>query len=157
MPRKTIEIDPRVEWLSILNERGELDESLDPGLNGDVLVTMFRHMLTTRRLDERMINLQRQGRIGTYGPSRGQEAAQIGTAMAIGADDWTAQSFREMGMMLTRGWALEMPMFFWGGYEEGNVVDESINDLPIAVPVSSQTLHAVGIAWAMKIKKRNTV
>jgi pyruvate dehydrogenase E1 component alpha subunit len=134
-----------------------MDEALDPKLDGDHLVTMFRFMLATRRLDERMINLQRQGRIGTYGPSRGQEAAQVGTAMAIGPDDWTAQAFREMGMNLVRGWKMEMPMFFWGGYEEGNVVESHINDLPIAVPVASQTLHGAGIAWGMKLKKRDTV
>jgi pyruvate dehydrogenase E1 component alpha subunit len=157
VPRKTLELEPSVEYLSILDESGEVDASLEPKLDGDQLARMFRYMLATRRLDERMINLQRQGRIGTYGPSRGQEAAQVGTAMAIGPDDWTAQAFREMGMMLVRGWGMHLPMFFWGGYEEGNCPPEHVNDLPIAVPVSSQTLHGVGIAWAMKIKGAETV
>ena len=157
MPRRTLEIKPRVEYLSILNEHGEVDAALEPKLDGDTLVAIYRHMLATRRLDERMINLQRQGRIGTYGPCRGQEAAAVGTAMAIEQRDWTAQAFREGGMMIQRGWKMDMPMFFWGGYEEGNVIDENINDLPIAVPVASQTLHGVGIAWAMKIKKQDTV
>lgn len=157
MPRKTIEVEPRVEQLSIIDEHGVVDAALDPRLDGDLLVRMFRYMLATRRLDERMINLQRQGRIGTYGPTRGQEAAQIGTAMAIGPDDWTAQAFREMGMMLVRGWGMHMPMFFWGGHEEGNVAPEGVNDLPIAVPVSSQTLHGVGIAWGMKLRGRPNV
>jgi pyruvate dehydrogenase E1 component alpha subunit len=62
-----------------------------------------------------------------------------------------------MGMSLVRGWGMHMPMFFWGGYEEGNVVPEGVNDLPICVPVASQLLHAVGVAWAMKIQKKNTV
>jgi len=157
VPRKPITVEPKVEYLSILDEKGRLDEALEPRLDGDTLVTMYRHMLATRRLDERMINLQRQGRIGTYGPSRGQEATQIGTAMALKPSDWTAQSFREMGMCLVRGWSMVMPMFFWGGYEEGNKVDPKINDLPIAVPVASQLLHGVGIAWAMKIKGHDNV
>jgi pyruvate dehydrogenase E1 component alpha subunit len=157
VPRKPIDIEPRIEYLSLLNERGEMDDALDPKLDGDTLVKMYRHMLATRRLDERMINLQRQGRIGTYGPSRGQEACQIGTAMALNPDDWTAQSFRELGMMLVRGWGMHMPMFFWGGFEEGNVVPEGVNDLPLCVPVASQLLHGVGLAWAMKIKKKNTL
>lgn len=157
MPRKTLELEPRIEYLSIVDETGAVDASLDPRLDGDLLVRMFRYMLATRRLDERLINMQRQGRIGTYGPSRGQEAAQVGTTMAIGPEDWTAQAFRELGMTLVRGWGMHMPMFFWGGYEEGNAIAEGINDLPVAVPVASQTLHAVGVAWAMKLRKKNTV
>lgn len=157
MPKKTIDIEHDLTHLSILNEKGEADESLAPKLNGDTLVTMFRNMLATRRLDERMINMQRQGRIGTYGPSRGQEASQVGTAMALRPDDWTAQAFREMGMTLTRGWKMDLTLFFWGGYEEGNAVAKGHNDLPIAVPVASQTLHGVGIAWGMKIKKKESV
>jgi pyruvate dehydrogenase E1 component alpha subunit len=157
VPRKTIDISPKVEYLSILNEVGKVDDALMPDLPDETLVEMFRWMLTTRRLDERLINLQRQGRIGTYGPSRGQEASQVGTGMAIGPDDWTAQGFREMGMTLVRGWPLHAPMFFWGGYEEGNISPEGVNDLPIAVPVASQLLHGVGIAWGMKLKKTNSV
>lgn len=157
MPRHTIDIDHKVEFLSILNEDGEVDAQLEPKLDDELLVRMFRNMLATRRLDERLINLQRQGRIGTYGPSRGQEASQVGTALAIEPRDWTAQAFREMGMTLVRGWKMVMPMYFWGGYEEGNVVEEEINDLPIAVPVATQTLHGVGVAWGMKIKGHDKV
>ncbi len=157
MPRRLIDIEPKVEFLSILNEHAEVDQTLAPELDGDVLTRMFTWMLTTRRLDERLINMQRQGRIGTYGPTRGQEAVSVGSAFALRPDDWTAQAFRETGLMLARGWALETPMFFWGGFEEGNAVPDSVNDLPISVPVASQTLHGVGIAWAMKLKGKDTV
>ena len=157
MPKTTIEIDTQIEHLSILNEHGEVDKALEPNIDSDVLLRMYRNMLATRRLDERLINMQRQGRIGTYGPSRGQEATQVATAMAIEPQDWTAQSFREMGMNLVRGWKMHMPMFFWGGFEEGNQVAAEINDLPIAVPVASQLLHGMGIAWAMKIKGHDKV
>lgn len=157
MPKTTIEIDTQIEHLSILDEHGVVDEALEPRIDDEVLLRMYRHMLATRRLDERLINMQRQGRIGTYGPSRGQEATQVATAMAIEPQDWTAQSFREMGMNLARGWKMHMPMFFWGGFEEGNQVAAEINDLPIAVPVASQLLHGVGIAWAMKIKGHDKV
>ncbi len=157
MPRNNIDVEPRVEYLAILDEQGQVDADLEPQLDGDTLVRMFRFMLATRRLDERLINLQRQGRIGTYGPSRGQEAAQVGTAMALRPDDWTAQSFREMGMTLVRGWDMHLHMFFWGGYEEGNAVPAHINDLPIAVPVASQVLHGAGIAWGMKLRHTDNV
>lgn len=157
MPRNTLQVDTTVEYLSILDEQGQVDDALDPRLDADLLLRMYRNMLATRRLDERLINMQRQGRLGTYGPTRGQEAGQAGSAFALRPDDWTAQAFREMGVTLARGWPMWLPMFFWGGYEEGNVIDEAIHDLPIAVPVASQLLHGVGIAWGMQIKQRDTV
>lgn len=157
MPRKAIPLSPKVESLSILNEMGEVDEALDPKLDGDMLLRMYRTLLLTRRVDERAINLQRQGRMGTYGPTRGQEAAHVGPAFAITAEDWMVQSFREAGACLHRGWPVENIYWFWGGYEEGNLVPEGVNDTPVSVPVASQVLHAAGIAWAMKIRGHERV
>ncbi|MCP4247341.1 MAG: pyruvate dehydrogenase (acetyl-transferring) E1 component subunit alpha [bacterium] len=152
MPRKAITIGPKVEYVSILDERGRADAALEPPLDADALLQLYRTMVLTRRVDERAINLQRQGRMGTYGPTRGQEAAQIGPAFALQREDWVVQAFREAGVSLLRGWPIERIFQFWGGYEEANVVPEGINDTPICVPVSSQLTHAVGVAWAMKLK-----
>ena len=70
MPRKTLKIKPKVEYLSILDGKGKVDESLDPHLDPEFAVYIYRLMVVARRLDERCINMQRQGRIGTYGPCR---------------------------------------------------------------------------------------
>jgi len=75
MPRTTIELPYAVEYLSILDEEGNVDSSLDPKLNDELLLQLYRTMLLARRFDERLLALQRQGRIGTYGPIKGQEAA----------------------------------------------------------------------------------
>ncbi len=152
MPRKPIKIGPKIEYLSILDEKGKVDTALEPKLDADFLLKMFRTMLLTRRYDERCIALQRQGRIGTFGGSRGQEAASIAAAMAITPDDWMVQAYREPGVQLLRGWPIDKLLQFWGGYEEGCQVPDGVNDTPIAVPIASQCLHAVGIAWAMKLK-----
>jgi pyruvate dehydrogenase E1 component alpha subunit len=112
-------------------------------------------MLTARRLDERCINLQRQGRIGTYGPCRGQEATHCGSAVAMEKEDWIVHAFREPGSFYHRGWPLERIIQFWGGYEEGCCPPESCRDLPIAVPIASQVPHAMGLAWAMKLRGDN--
>jgi len=154
VPRKAIAIAPKVEYLSILDEQGRVDQDLEPKLDADALLRLYRTMVLTRRVDERAIALQRQGRMGTYGPTRGQEAAHIGPAFVLGPDDWAVQSFRETGMNLLRGWPIENIFLFWGGYEEGNVPPEGINDTPIAVPVASQLLHGAGVAWGMKIRKQ---
>ena len=66
MPRQPIEIRPRVEYLSILDGEGNVDQALEPKLDRDLSLHIYRLMLTARRLDERCIKMQRQGRIGTY-------------------------------------------------------------------------------------------
>ena len=68
MPRKRIDIPDKLEYLSILDEKGEVDSELEPDISADTLVRLYRTMLLARRFDERMFNFQRQGRIGTFAP-----------------------------------------------------------------------------------------
>lgn len=152
MSRRTIQVKNRVEHLSILDGSGKLDESLDPKLDADKSIYLYRLMLLARRLDERCINLQRQGRIGTYGPCRGQEAAHCASVIAMEPEDWVVHAFREPGSFIHRGWPIERVIQFWGGYEEGCTPPEGARDLPIAVPIASQMPHAMGIAWGMKLR-----
>ncbi|MFQ5590768.1 MAG: pyruvate dehydrogenase (acetyl-transferring) E1 component subunit alpha [Phycisphaerae bacterium] len=152
MPRRLINLKPKAEYLSILDGAGVLDEALDPGLDIDLALRIYRLMVATRKLDERCINLQRQGRIGTYGPARGHEASHCAAGVVMEPEDWIVYSFREPGCMYHRGWPMLRIMQFWGGYEEGNLAPEGVNDLPIAVPVSTQLLHAMGIAWGMVLR-----
>ncbi len=151
MPRKRLSIKPTVDYLSILDENGNLDAALDPKLDADRCIYLYRLMLLTRRLDERCINLQRQGRIGTYGPCRGQEAAHCASVIVMEPEDWIVQAFREPGAAIHRGWPVETPMLFWGGFEEGCRPPEGVNDLPMCVPIASQVPHGMGIAWGMKL------
>src|SRR3989442_14774399 len=122
---------------------------------------MYRGMSLQRILDNRMLALQRQGRIGFYGPSLGQEAAIVGAARAMGPEDWIVPRYREPGAALVRGMPLkellcqlmgnaedpvkghQMPCHY--GYRKGNY-------LSISSPVGTQLPHAVGIGWAMKLR-----
>lgn len=152
VPRKAIKIKPKVEWLSILAGDGKVDESLDPKLDADRSIYLYRLMLMARRLDERCIILQRQGRIGTYGPCRGQEAAHCASTIVMDREDWVVPTYREPGSFYHRGWPLETVLQFWGGFEEGCRPPEGVHDTPIAVPIATQALHAMGLAWAMKLR-----
>ena len=153
MPRNTINIKSTVEYLSILDGAGRLDEALDPKLDADLSTYIYRLMVLARHLDERCINLQRQGRIGTYAPCRGQEACHCAASVLMDKEDWIVHAFREPGSLYHRGWPIESVMQFWGGYEEGCVPPDGVNDLPYNVPIASQTVHAMGIAWAMKLRE----
>lgn len=157
MPRKRIELENQVESLEILDAGGDADDALDPRLDAEDLRTLFRFMLLGRRYDERMLKLQRQGRIGTYGPSLGQEAASLGPAFVLRKEDWMIPSFREPAGMFWRGWPIDKLILWWGGNEYGATVPENVNDTPICVPVASQCLYAAGIAWGCKLKKDGAV
>ncbi|MBW2260606.1 MAG: pyruvate dehydrogenase (acetyl-transferring) E1 component subunit alpha [Deltaproteobacteria bacterium] len=138
--------------LEILDENGEVDPALEPDLSAEDLVKLYRAMLLAREDDQRMFKMQRQGRVGTFGPNTGQEAAVCGPALALSPRDWLVGSFRELGARLMRGEPLTHSYLFHNGYEEGNVFDGMERTLPISIIVGAQTLHAVGIAYAMKYR-----
>ena len=157
MPRKEIDLPCRVEFLSILDENGKLDKDLEPGMPDELLTRLHRAMLFARRFDERMLTLQRGGRIGTFGPIKGQEASQIGAVAALEPEDWMVPAFREMGAELLRGRTPESVLLMYNGYNEGGFIPEGVNNFPISIPVGSQPLHAAGVAYAMKYRKKNHV
>jgi pyruvate dehydrogenase E1 component alpha subunit len=157
MPIRTLVNIPPVAYLSILDEEGQLDEDLDPGIPKEDIVDLFRTMLFIRAYDERRLLLQRQGRIGTFAPVKGQEAAQLGSAYALRPTDWMVPAFRETAAAVWRGARIEDDLLYCAGREEGIRLSEDARDLPIAIPVGSQIPHAVGVAWARMLLKTDEV
>ncbi len=155
MPRTKVDIPLSVEYLSILDQNGSLDEELEPQIEDEALLKLHRLMLLGRRFDEQLLSLQRQGRIGTFAPIKGQEAAQLGAASVMKPTDWFVPCFRETAVWLLRGAPMENILLGFGGYEEGSKMDEDSRNVPIAVPVGSQMLHAVGLAYGIKYRGEN--
>lgn len=156
MPKKTIHLAETYR-LEILDKDGHADESLIPDLSNDQMVKLYRDMVEMRKLDEKTLKLQRQGRVGTYGALRGQEAAQAGLAMAMKKGDWAVPSFREHGIMKMMGIAPHQILAYWKGDPRGASFPTDINCLPQSVVVGSQLLHAAGIGMALRMKKDNAV
>ncbi|HYE92674.1 MAG TPA: pyruvate dehydrogenase (acetyl-transferring) E1 component subunit alpha [Terriglobales bacterium] len=157
MPRTRVEPRFTVDYLSILDSDGTLDAALEPDLPPEQLAKMYRAMLLARRLDERMVRLQRQGRVGTFAPLKGQEASQIGSVAALTPRDWMVPSFRETAAMLWRGWPIEKMLMFFAGYLEGGQPAPGQRDLPITIPVATQLPHAVGLAYGAQYKDDDAV
>jgi len=157
MPRNTINIPDKVEYLSILNEKGELDASLEPDIPEELLLKLHRALLLGRKFDERLLNLQRQGRIGTFAPISGQEAAQLGAVALLRPSDWMVPAFRETAAEIWRGRSLESVIIHNNGYSEGAEIPQGLKNLPISVPVGSQIPHAVGLGWAAKYRQTDDV
>jgi pyruvate dehydrogenase E1 component alpha subunit len=151
MPRRVTE-EFKVSMLKILDEEGNCDEALKPTLTDDQVKQLYELMVLTRRFDELALKLQREGRIGTYPSSRGQEATQVARAYALEATDWLFPAFREAGAYITRGWPMEMQYQYWAGDERGSKLPENSRIFTIAIPVGTQVPHAVGFAWAAKIR-----
>ena len=148
----TLQRDPD-ERVQVLDEAGRVREGVDvPDLTEDELVEMYEQMRLVRRFDERAVSLQRQGRMGTYPPLSGQEAAQVGSAHALADDDWVFPSYREHGVGLVRGLSLERTLLYWMGHEQGNYMPEDVNIFSVAVPIATQIPHATGAAWASKLQ-----
>ena len=157
MPRNTINIPDKIEYLSILNEKGELDASLEPDIPEETHLKLHRNILIGRKFDERLLNLQRQGRIGTFAPISGQEATQLGAVALLRPSDWMVPAFRETAAEIWRGRSLESVIIYFNGYSEGAEIPHDLNNLPISVPVGSQILHAVGLGWAAKYRQTDDV
>jgi len=117
-------------------------------------------------LDDLMLTLQRQGRIGFYGPATGQEAAVFGSGQAFAERDWILPALREGGVALMRGYSLEdyLAQCF------GNAADVTYGrQMPchygakeqhyatLSSPIGTQLPHAVGVAWGMKLRKTDAV
>jgi pyruvate dehydrogenase E1 component alpha subunit len=142
--------DDRVQ---VLDESGELVGDL-PDLADDELVALYRHLRLARHFDERAVNLQRQGRMGTYPPLAGQEAAQVGSAMALEDRDWVAPSYREHAAVHVHGLSLSDILLYWMGHGAGGWRTD-VNVLPAAVPIATQVPHTTGLALASKLRAKS--
>jgi pyruvate dehydrogenase E1 component alpha subunit len=146
-----------IETLQILNEQGVADASLDPKLSKAQLLKIHRAMVLTRKLDIRMLAMQRTGEMGTFAPGLGQEATQIGQVYPISSKDWFAPSYRSFGAQLWRGWPIDQLMLLWDGFFEGFPPPEGVKDLPFSIVIGSHLLPAVGVAQAIQYRSEDAV
>lgn len=146
------------EMISILDKEGNIvREDILPEIADDKLMKMYKTMLLTRIADSKALQYQRQGRMLTYAPNKGQEAAQIGSVAATEKEDWLVPAFRELGAFLYKGISLQTFYTYWYGNETGSKFEDDEKVLPMVVPIASQLPHAVGIGMASNIKGEKDV
>jgi pyruvate dehydrogenase E1 component alpha subunit len=103
------------------------------------------------------VSLQRQGRFGTYAQMEGQEASLIASTYPLQPQDWMVTTYRETGAMWRHGVPLKSLSLYWMGNEFGSHMPEGVRVLPISIPVGSHPLHAVGLAYAGKYRRDNSI
>src|SRR6266542_2138591 len=118
---------------------------------------LYRAMVAARIYDRKATALQKQGRLATYAPLEGQEAAQIGSAAALRADDWMVATYRDAGAMWFHGYPWELLLLGRMGDERGGSPPPGVNVLPPSITVGAHMLHAVGLAWAEKLQESDRV
>jgi 2-oxoisovalerate dehydrogenase E1 component alpha subunit len=133
------------------------DDDWPIDLDDDQLRELYTLMVVTRRVDREAINLQRQGQLGVYASCMGQEAAQVGSAYALGEDDWVFPSYREAGAAVTRGVDLATLLHLYRGTWLSNHDPHEHNFALLSIPIGTQALHATGFAMGAKKDGRDLV
>ena len=147
-----------IEDLQILDETGTIVRpDIEPDLPDAELLRIHRAMVLARKLDVRMLTMQRQGEMGTFAPGLGQEATQIGQVHPLGSNDWFAPSYRSFGAQLWRGWPIEQLLLLWDGFFEGFAPPEGVNDLPFSIVIGSHIPVATGIAMGVRSRGEDSV
>jgi pyruvate dehydrogenase E1 component alpha subunit len=148
-----------IESLQYLDAEGKLVRNDLPALARDIrqLVELYKLMLYLRAFDAKAIVLQRTGKLGTYAPTLGHEAAQVAIGSAMREEDVLAPTYRECGVQFCRGVTPREVLLFWGGDERSGQFSGPPHDFPWSVPVATQCLHAAGAALAFKLRKEPRV
>jgi 2-oxoisovalerate dehydrogenase E1 component alpha subunit len=157
---------PADDVVRALRDDGTIAPEHDPRLSKEDVVSLYRHMVVTRLLDERLVALQRQGRIGFHIGSVGEEAAVLGAAFAMREKDWIFPCYREFGAALLRG--LDFQRFIDNMFGNANdtakgrqmpdhYTSRKAHWISISSPVGTQITQAAGFAWAAKIQKKDLV
>ena len=145
--------DFEIKYSRFLGPDGEPYETLPAfARDSDELIKMYRVMMRTRIFDTKAVNLQRTGKLGTYAPCLGHEAAHVGVGAAMRPDDVLAVSYREYGAQFAHGVKMAETLLYWGGDERGSDFEIPRHDFPFCVPIATQCLHAAGSAMAFKLR-----
>jgi 2-oxoisovalerate dehydrogenase E1 component alpha subunit len=152
----------QIPTLSLLGTDGRLHKgATEPLLDRQLARKIYRDMVYTRLLDERMISAQRQGRLSFYLSCTGEEAAVAGTIAAFSPQDMVMAQYREQLALRFRGFASEqfMNQLFSNTDDLGKGRQmpvhygcRELNFMTISSPLATQIPQAAGYAYGQKIK-----
>lgn len=146
------------QTLQILNEEGEVvNEAAMPNLSDEQLQELMRRMVYTRILDQRSISLNRQGRLGFYAPTAGQEASQLASQFALEKEDFILPGYRDVPQIIWHGLPLYQAFLWSRGHLEGGQIPDGVN---IAIPqiiIGAQYVQTAGVALGMKKRGAKSV
>lgn len=151
-------VEEQFQTLQILNEEGEVvNEAAMPELSDDQLQELMKRMVYTRILDQRSISLNRQGRLGFYAPTAGQEASQLASQFALEKEDFILPGYRDVPQLIWHGLPLYQAFLFSRGHFKGNQIPEGVNVISPQIIIGAQYVQAAGVALGMKKRGAKSV
>lgn len=150
--QKTLDlVADQFQTLQILNEEGQVvNESAMPEISDEQLQELMRRMVYTRILDQRSISLNRQGRLGFYAPTAGQEASQLASQFALEKEDFILPGYRDVPQIVWHGLPLWQAFLWSRGHFQGGQIPEGVN---VAIPqiiIGAQYVQTAGVALGLK-------
>ena len=143
--------EEQFKTFQILNEEGEVvNEGAMPALTDEQLQELMRRMVYTRILDQRSISLNRQGRLGFYAPTAGQEASQLASQFALEKEDYILPGYRDVPQLIWHGLPLYQAFLFSRGHFHGNQIPEGVNVLSPQIIIGAQYVQTAGVALGLK-------
>lgn len=150
--------DKKTEMYSVLDIDGNITKTgYKIPLSNEQIKKAFYLMKLSRRLDEKMLQMQRQGRMLTFPPNMGEEALQVASVFGMDKNDYYVPAFRSGAVALAMGIPCWQLMLLWNGNEWGNHAPEGINFLPPNIVIGTQYSQATGIGYALAYKKQKNV
>ena len=148
-------------FTQFLDENGQLKAEL-PAFAQDTaeLKRLYGWLVRTRAFDKKAVALQRTGQLGTYAACLGQEAIGVAIGTALKDEDVFIPAYREYAAQFLRGVPMEKILQYWGGEERGMAYPEgtpAYHDFPLSVPIATHIPHAIGVAYAMKLRGEKRV
>ncbi|MEK3887122.1 pyruvate dehydrogenase (acetyl-transferring) E1 component subunit alpha [Bacillus sp. FSL K6-3431] len=156
---KTLEnIESQFEMVQILDENGKvLKNAAVPEMDDQQLEELMRRMVYTRILDQRSISLNRQGRLGFYAPTAGQEASQIASQFALEKEDFILPGYRDVPQIVWHGLPLYQAFLWSRGHFMGMQLPEGVNVIPPQIIIGAQIIQAAGVALGFKKRDKKAV
>jgi 2-oxoisovalerate dehydrogenase E1 component alpha subunit len=150
---------PTADPLGLIDADGRAAQT-DGGLRmppDDVLLELYRRMVLGRRFDTQATALTKQGRLAVYPSSRGQEACQIGAVLAMRDGDWLFPTYRDSVAIVSRAVPPAEVLSLLRGEWHCGYDPYAHRVAPQCTPLATNTLHAVGLAHAARLKGEDTV
>lgn len=144
---------PQYETLQVLNENGEIvNRDLMPDLTDEQLVELFKQMIWSRIVDDRSTKLNRQGRLGFFAPTAGEEASQMASNFAMTKDDYLLGGYRDVPELVKHGLSLAKAFMWSKGMVNGNKYEKELNAMPPQIIIGAQYVQTAGVALGLKKK-----
>ena len=153
-----LQVGNSVETLQILNEEGEIvNKAAMPELTDEQLKELMTRMVWTRVLDQRSISLNRQGRLGFYAPTAGQEASQLASHFALENEDFILPGYRDVPQLIWHGLPLYKAFLWSRGHFVGSQYPEGLNAMMPQIIIGAQIVQTAGVALGLKLRGKNAV